>query len=401
MLNTSPDLAKTHINFFVFIPLYREDRVAKSCVEKFYSEFKSLENVRVCFITHYSDDLISIIVKDTLKALETSGNFIHLVNREESFLKSSQLNFGLKYFENQIKDADFISVYDCDSIPDSRVFKFISKYLVFANISQEQMIAFQQSPYYPLKNHQFSLETIAKYRNIHSLNYHYTAELTSYFRSESFNPIRMSVHLTGHGQHIRFSALKEAGGFIPPSCDSSLGFALSYKSIPIVSIPIPDVSQSTDKISDMYMQGLRWYNGCDLYIREVKKNKPELKIYVSALFTFFNNLRWFLLSPICLIAIVKILLAKEKFSYNFIYILVILLLIRHCLLAFAYKQLDKFAKETSHTVLPKISLWMTQYFLGYLLVRLIWSLPPWHYYILQFMGKKVEITSTHKSSDLF
>ncbi|AFZ22049.1 glycosyltransferase [Allocoleopsis franciscana] len=397
--------AQANVNFWVLVPLFKETELAKTTVNRFYSELKEIQNLKIIFITHYSDQPTSAIVKEALSSLENRENFIHLISTRIKSLKSEQLNFALDWIDSALRDCDFVSVYDCDSVPDARAFQFLSNYLVLNNINQEQMIAFQQSPYYPLKEGNISVEIIATSRNIHSLNYHYTAEITSYFRTENFNPLRMAIHLTGHGEHIKFSALKHAGGFSPPSCDSSLGFALSYRNIPIVSIPIPDTSPSPSKIFDMYMQGLRWYNGCNLYIQELNNVKPTLRVYTNALLSFVNNLRWFLITPLCLIAAISILILaiikKSNYYLAYILILVIVTLFRHFLLFYAYQQLHDFAKPKVNTVLPNLWSWMTKYFLCYLVMRLIWSIPPWHYYVLQFLNKNVVITSTPKSKNYF
>lgn len=392
------------IKFFILIPLLNENKLAEICVKRFYQEFIGIENVRLTIITHISDRFTTQAVRDTIHSLVNSNSLkiVHLISEDKSSLKSDMLKFALNFLDLEIKDTDFLSIYDCDSIPDARAVKFISKYLIKNNINGNKPIVFQQSAYYPLKEQRFSLSMIANARNIHSLNYHYTAELTSYFSSENFNFLRMSVHLIGHGEHIRFSALKEAGGFCPPSCDSSLGFALSYRNIPIVPIPIPDISQSPDKISVVYMQGLRWYNGCDLYIREFYKIRPTLRIYGLASLTFLNNLRWFFFPIICLIAVMIIICTRtDTLNFYFVYFFAILALCRHFLIFFAYKQLHEFAKDRINTTTPNLLSWMTQYLLAYGIMRLIWSIPPWQYYILKLFGRKVYITSTPKSSDIF
>jgi hypothetical protein len=355
----------------------------------------------VIFITHYSDKVTSEIVERSVDSLR-SNKFIHLIADQESSLKSELLNFALSRIEPELDDDDFLSVYDCDSLPALRAFYYIDFYQSNCTINTQKNVVFQQSPFYPIIQIQNLFSMIAQSRAIHSLNYHYTAELTSYFKSERFNPIRMSIHLTGHGEHIKFSALKEAGGFCPPSCDSSLGFALSYRNIPIIPIPIPDMSQSPETIADMYLQGLRWYNGCNLYLREFKKNQPTLKVYILAILSFLNNLRWFLFPPICLISIFLTLsIYKSTLSCSVIAIFGTLVFIRHCVLFLSYKQLYQFGNQAIHIKLPSFLIWSTYYFICYLVMRLIWSIPPWHYYILKLLDKPIAITSTPKKEKDF
>lgn len=384
--------------FLVLVPMFEEQEAAEVCVSRFFERLGGAAGVTVAFTTHVSDQNTCQAVRSVLSQLPHVRNLVHLENNSKSTLKADQLNYALDWFASELTDDHFISVYDVDSIPDSRAFQYIVDYLEINDLDGAPLIAFQQSPFYPLKRQRSFLPNVAISRNIHSLNYHYTAELTAYRKSETRNPWRMSIHLTGHGEHISLRALRAAGGFRPPSCDSSLGFALSYLDVPIIPIPIPDVASSPIRLSVVYRQGMRWYNGCDLYIREFGKAPYHLRNLVLAALTFLNNLRWGLLGPSCVIASIVVVRQGKSASAKVLApsALLLALFTRHVLLYEAYRQLWRFAGST-RCYTPLSLLQWTCLFPAYLILRLAWSLPPWHYYALRLFGRSVKLGSTPKS----
>ena len=92
--------------------------------------------------------------------------------------------------------------------------------------------------------------------------------------------------------------LPRFGGFDPPSCDTTLGYKLSFGGIPFVLMQTRDLSEVPHDPKTIFKQGIVWFNGCELYLREYFKGKKSdhsvanTRNYYRILQVFFTNLSW-------------------------------------------------------------------------------------------------------------
>lgn len=376
------------LNFHVLIPIYNETDILCCTVKRFMSAFSDRHSTNIYFITHASDSLSTKIIRDLISG--SSTQFHHVINHGQSHSKASQLNAAIDAI-GRVGGSDIISVYDADSVPDPRAHEFIQRYAAKADLGV--VGAFQQSPFYPLSQDLAFIARVGHARAIHSLSYHLCHELPNYLSSVDGNLLRMSVHLTGHGEHITASGLNETGGFLEPSCDSSLGFAISYCGLKIVPIPYPDTAQTPHELGEIWRQGIRWYRGCDLYWREIKRTTDVKFAAVSTFLTLCNNLRWGAVIPVIIITFLG--LEMSQVTHSLFIFVIILLILRHIFMLRGYNVLSENAINHDHNAIG-LPYWLCEWFIPYALNRVFWSFVPLSYYVLSLTQTRIRHQSTKK-----
>ena len=380
-----------HNKYLVIIPVFNEHDIIGELIHMSLPNIMH-KNIHIVIATHKSQiDTINLIRSelDSMAAFSNSDVLISLmINDEDEFSKAGQLTYVLKHTE--LDRYQYISIYDCDSLPDIRAMEYIDA----LSHSDKTHHVFQQIPFYPDVFGDNILEKIALARNIHSLNYSYSCEMVTFGKSTRQNPLRMSIHLLGHGEHMPYRTIELGGGFNPPFCDSALGFSLSFNEVPIYIIPYPDISTSPTSIRDSYQQGVRWYAGCDLYWREYRSligsSHGSMLKMIKLAFTLLNNIRWGTLPLLCVI-----LLFNENTLF-FVPTILLLLFIRHMVLLKSYQQLSSASKvnKEKHNELSQRQ-WASLY-LPYLIMRFIWSLVPVEYYLRSLFNRPYQRVPTPK-----
>src|SRR5947209_18941305 len=97
-------------------------------------------------------------------------------------------------------------------------------------------------------------------------------------------------------------------------------------------------------------QGLRWYQGCELYWRELWRLGATPSRVIKMILTLANNLRWFLLWPVTLLLLVFSWPIESTVSRTVLTLCVVACYARHIVMYLAYKQLAHFSNVT--TALP-------------------------------------------------
>jgi cellulose synthase/poly-beta-1,6-N-acetylglucosamine synthase-like glycosyltransferase len=379
-------------DIYVLVPLFHEANIVEHIVRKFSREFASVKSIIIHFCVHEADISTLEACKAAIaNCLESNVKLV--INHAQSHSKASQLNAAIELLRPELTGLSMISVFDADSLPDRRMVNVLRQWRRQAG-DYDRTGALQQPPFYPIASRGSPLMAIAQGRAIHSLVYHYCYEQPAYRATCRSWPLVMSVHLTGHGEHLPFRALEAAGGFREPSCDSSLGFALSYLGFSIVPVPIPDVSQTPQRLKDIWEQGVRWYRGCDLYWRELRRLGMTISRLIKASLTLVNNLRWFMIWPATILALMLSWPVEPFHSKTLLIAAAAACYGRHILMYFAYGQLANMAK--TRIPLPGLASWLTTLFLSYAMMRVIWSLVPYHYYLNRLLRRDIGQASTPK-----
>jgi cellulose synthase/poly-beta-1,6-N-acetylglucosamine synthase-like glycosyltransferase len=374
----------------VIVPLLNEVGIARHLIAGVRAQLSS-RGIRTYLVVHASDPQTMTAYR-ALLSNDDSDVVVLVTNNERSISKASQINAALRQIDMQ--HIDLISIYDADSLIRGDVYDLISA-MGHAQ-SARRIGAYQQAPFYPVIPGRFGSIPLAYGRAVYSLTYHYCYERPHYSRTGKRWALGMSTHLTGHGEHIVPLALKHAGGFQEPSCDSSLGFALSYLDYEIVPIPCPDVGQTPDHVDQIWYQGLRWYRGCDLYLREACRLGFSCKRIAQTLLTLWNNAIWALIWPVYLALAVVTEIRSPTVALYPALLLLLAIYIRHLLMYFAYRQLACFANKPE--TIMGLGTWGTELFVKYVVIRFAWCFVPWHHYARVALGRGVANESTPKRS---
>lgn len=363
----------------VIVPAYDDAESAGTAVQSLGRAARHPLVHRAAIVTWAQDDATADAVD---RAIVASGEtkIVHVVNRSPDPSKAAQLGAALDQLGAILGPGTIVSVYDSDSQIDPTVFDAI------ALLPPERLCAYQQSPFYPLPDSFLpTTAALAAAQAIHSTSYHFSTELPAYRRSRLGRGA--VTHLIGHGEHMTLEALRAAGGFQPPSCDSSLGFALSYRTIPILPIPVVDTAGTALNLRDTWAQCARWFAGCDLFWRERRSAPGPTRRRTAA--ALVNNLRWMAGPPLVLGGV---MLAGRGRRAKVAAVLGSGALLRHVALRRGYNYLAVAAGRSPIA----LRTWLG-WFPYYVLFRIIWSLPPWAHYLRLLRGQHLMPRSTPKT----
>lgn len=382
--------------FVVLVPLLHEAHIAELCVSRFIQELALIQNLTLAFITHQIDIQTTCAVEDAMRSKGVEASCVHVVG-DAGTTKAEQITFALRKLPIDLTEC-IVSIYDADSIPDRRQVAWLRQNFEALLKAFPHGFVVQQPPFYPHVLGRSLGSRLALARNVHSLNYHYTAELTTFRRSLRSNFFRMAIHLLGHGEHLHPLVLRAANGFKPPYGDSRLGFNISYRDLPIIPSPFPDLSSSPEKLFDTYRQGLKWYSACTLYTEELKKVGWSPKRAIMTLYTFLNNIRWGAFPCLVILSAICLAFLSPGTSFQLSMAILAATFLRHMALFIAYRQLKELSPIRVQISTPSYAEWCFQLFPAYCGIRIIWALVPLHHLLLRASGSNVEPYTTPKSS---
>lgn len=419
---------KNQYIFFILVPLFDEALILSSVFRKFCNAFSNRPNCQVVFITSVAEvekeerqsvidainqlhvidkcsfqpcsstpKMLHNIFSEFSKKGELPNNFFHTINtNEKEFGKYAQLNAGLSAIQNRISDRDFIGVYDADSEPDIQALEYIQ-------CTNEQYVAFQQLPLYPpsVKFSNFN-HLLAHSRVIYNLYFSLSREAMEYITSSEnarcLTPGKHVLHLVGHGEFIRYDVLQEVGGFMPPSCDTTLGFSLGLRGYSICPIPVVDVSTTPANISAIFQQGVVWYNGFSLFDRERKRlhKKWSLPLAISSFKLLNDRLQWSTYPLVTLLLILGVALIDLRASAVVALTCFYANLVKDLFGWNYYNELRSWRSLNFSPIIPfshwiKLSLFHTMFMQWY------WSIPPWRVQISRWMGINVILKKTPRN----
>lgn len=169
----------------------------------------------------------------------------------------------------QSNDA-WIGVYDADSSPEPGTLTEL-----LSRIRHQPHRAYQQPPLYILgwdavlgSRTGWLEKALLLGRAVYSHLFAYKESL-GYLLSGTPLDTRLN-HFTGHGYFIRMDLWRQIGGFQAPSCDTTLGYRVSLAGEAIGLLWHRDRSQIPARLSDFVSQTVVWFNGCQLYGRELR-----------------------------------------------------------------------------------------------------------------------------------
>jgi len=292
----------------ILFPLLEESMIVPQVIktaERLIQE--APQQVQVVFAcsgreNHLGDQSTSRRLQDELTHFTSISKqtYIYLTDGSDR-CKADQMNHALSehlisLYTHQ-SDKVWIGVYDADSSPQSGT---IHELLNLSKSGAE--CVYQQAPLYTKSWERFK-EQGNFFKHIFCLSRALYSHLFSY--KESFGylcsgglfDLRLH-HFTGHGYFVRLDTLQRFGGFDPPSCDTTLGYKLSFGGIPFVLMQTRDLSEVPHDPKTIFRQGIVWFNGCELYLREYFKGKKSVhrvesvRNYCRILQVFFTNLSW-------------------------------------------------------------------------------------------------------------
>lgn len=274
--------------------------------------------------SHLGDSATAHLLRSRLEGTSSTlyETYIYVTDGSDH-CKADQLNFALEqhlrasidYPTNKV----WVGIYDADSSPQEGT---VLELLQLSQNSKE--CVYQQAPLYTKSWQRFEAPSrllssaFGLSRALYSHIFSYK-ESFGYLCSGGVLDIRLH-HFTGHGYFVRLDTLERFGGFDPPSCDTTLGYKLTFGGVPFALMQTRDLSEVPHDLSMIYRQGIVWFNGCEMYLREYERacalssnSASTLRNHIRITQVFLTNLSWSCL-PICWC--IALLLTYEAASYE-------------------------------------------------------------------------------------
>lgn len=200
---------------------------------------------------------------------DTPMKFYYLESPNSTGDRATQLNYGLKYFTNNIEEnIDVVGVYDADSLPEKNTF-----YEVIKEICTNKAAACQQPLHFIDKANDLVLNKknpILVASALYQTTWSMIKELPNllmYSKHCEKHPnkfYKRNLYLNGHGEFFSKDLLCKIGGF--PEGIITDGVQIGYR-LAMINAPIKPISSfcSDDlpiSIKEIITQHIRWYGGC-------------------------------------------------------------------------------------------------------------------------------------------
>ncbi len=287
----------------VIIPVYNEVKNIKKSIEY----FKKLEKYCDVYYVTTSKERKMKTYKEVEKQIEIQkANNIFLDNCPNTEgTMANQLN----YMAKKLPKNEIIAIYNIDSFPDIKAFKY-----VLNNIKDNEL--YQQVSYFDDYNMGI-LRSAQNWQNRWSLIY----ELGKYTKKSGGNNF---VYTIGHGLFLNRNILEKYGYWSENEIneDNEFGYRMLCNGLQIKPIPFLEQAGFANTLKIYIKQQATWVNGPLYAFSYYKKSeKKSIKNLYLAILNFKAFLSW-VFFPIIFLSILFI-----SMFYNYTYSIVLLFLI--------------------------------------------------------------------------
>ncbi len=296
----------------VIIPVYNESNNIESSI-KYFKKLAQFCNVYYITTSKEKSAKTYNTVKKEIINQNTNNIFIYNSPNTEGTM-ANQLNYMAKKLPNN----SIIAIYNVDSRPEIKTFIYIIK-----NMKKDEV--YQQVSYFDNSNSGI-LHSAQKWQNRWSLIY----EMGKYLKESKNNNF---VYTIGHGLFINKNILQKYGYWSEKEIneDNEFGYRLICNNVQIKTVPYLEKADFANTLSIYIKQQSTWVNGplyAFSYYRKIKEKNIK-KLYLAILnFKAFVSWTFF---PILFIFFLIITL-----YYNYIYTLIILLLMFNYISVYNY-----------------------------------------------------------------
>lgn len=280
-------------NYYVVLPVLREQNIICDSIKYFNNLTKYEENVKVYIVTTEREDEDAIndskvstyeIAKRKINELGIENKIILLKAPKEYIGKVGQMNYAYQYIVNT-SEKGYLGVYDIDSRPPKEIFYSIEQLLEEKNIKAD---IFQQVSSYcneidKLKGieGEFAIaDALSQTR--WAMGFEYPI-YKKYYKSVIKGKLRPLVYCIGHGCFVNTEYLKTINGFptYNKNDDLSLGYLTSTINGTIYPIPLLDFCQISKTAINSIKQYKFWFTGSSKYYLDIKHYMLQYNINLS------------------------------------------------------------------------------------------------------------------------
>jgi len=415
--------------FVVFIPLLREQPMILEIINHFEKIVHEEGRMTVALVTTNREDIegldeqklttSDVVSQSLLKLSHISKKHIfkHYHTDGTDTCKGDQINQALKLFLAEFKclkeQEVYVGVYDADSRPDPSTIIFLYDRIEdHFQLHKNLPPAFQQVPIYfnqmiPSWN---MTRLFLNARVLHNLDFALTREFPAMQASvdyQEYSGLKSLLtawltHLIGHGEFIHLPILSRIGFFRAPSADTSLGYVLTFLNIPIIPIPLFDVSETPKNLWALVKQGAVWYRGVSLYWRDYHFSKTigqpkKIRAMIMIIKVIYNNLAWSIFPLLVLISFSAALTSNSHPAHFLATIGILIYLIPNLIQMIDYPEIQLNCSNFSEV--PKLGFaYRMAMICIYPFTKLYAMLGPWLYYF-RILKESLGLSASYQKTE--
>lgn len=285
LLNKKHDLS-TNVNkkIIVIIPAMNE----VNNVDKSINYFKSLNDVcNVIYVTTSKEKSMATYKKLNNEIKTQRANNIKVINCPNTIgTMANQINYAIK----KLKEDDIVAVYNIDSQPERKTFKYVLK-----NINDN--VVLQQVSFFDDKSNGV-LKSAENWQNRWSVVY----EMGKYL-----NDSRIEFkYCIGHGLFVEKKIFDKIGYFSENEIneDNEFGYRLNINNISIKPIPFMEQADFAKNKKIYVKQQSTWVNGPLYALKYYRDNERTFKNFTLSILNFKAFISWCLFPWICYFCII-------------------------------------------------------------------------------------------------
>ncbi len=276
----------------VIIPAMNELKNVKKSV----NYFKKLNNYcDVIYVTTSKEKTKSTYNEIEKEIKEQKTKNIKVINCPNvSGTMANQLNYATK----ELSGEEVIAIYNIDSKPEEKTFKYVLK-----NINDRSV--YQQVSYFD-NNHKGIMKSAENWQNRWSIIY----ELGKYLSNRKIE----FKYCIGHGLFMKKKILEKYGFFSEKDIneDNEFGYRLMINKIDIKPIPYLEQADFANNKMIYIKQQSTWVNGPLYAFKYFFNNEKSVKNFIITILNFKAFLSWWLLPLVSYVCIIIALFYSIK-----------------------------------------------------------------------------------------
>lgn len=252
-------------------------------VKKSINYFKSLNDIcDVIYVTTSKEKSMATYNELNNEIKIQKANNIKVINCPNTIgTMANQINYVIK----KLKDDDIVAIYNIDSQPERKTFKYVLK-----NINDD--VVLQQVSFFDDRLNGI-MKSAENWQNRWSVVY----EMGKYL-----NDIKLEFkYCIGHGLFLKKKIFDKIGYFSENEIneDNEFGYRLNINNISIKPIPFMEQADFARSKKIYIKQQSTWVNGPLYAFKYFKNNKKTFKNFILTVLNFKAFLSWWLFPLIC------------------------------------------------------------------------------------------------------
>ena len=257
-------------------------------VKKSINYFKSINDIcDVIYVTTSKEKSMATYNKLNNEIKMQKANNLKVINCPNTIgTMANQINYVIK----KLKDDDTVAIYNIDSKPERKTFKY-----VLNNINDD--IVLQQVSYFDDRLNGV-MKSAENWQNRWSVVY----EMGKYL-----NDIKLEFkYCIGHGLFLKKKIFDKIGCFSESEIneDNEFGYRLNINNISIKPIPFMEQADFARSKKIYIKQQSTWVNGPLYAFNYFKNNTKTIKNFILTVLNFKAFLSWLLFPLICYLGII-------------------------------------------------------------------------------------------------